>query len=376
MNTTRKFFTRFISTTFSVLSICLVHTAEVTAEETTPITIGLAVCLSGPCALDGQNTINGATIAADEINARGGILGRKIVFAVEDTEDAISGARAITAYYALRNNKKIQIFIGPSWTPGLLALAPVIARDKEVVIIATCGGIKEFHERGSNLFNDRGVDEAGTRALARYAFTTGARTAAVFGSQQAWELAQAEFFQDEFKKAGGEVLISLSPIPTLQDLNSDILKVVSKKPDVVLFGAYTQLDKALKALQTMNYQGKKIVSYIDDSRIRLSGSAIEGAVTIDLLKLSPDLTKRLKERFPSVEPAWSAYTAYDAVVLYKNTIEKIKSFVPAEIAKALPQEKLDGMSGPFDFNGGRLAIRSTDESFKIVQNGKLVTLKN
>lgn len=346
------------------------------AEPQPPITIGLAVCLSGPCAEDGQSAVNAAQLAAKDINEKGGILGRKVEFAIEDTQDAITGARAVTAYYALRNNKNVRLFVGPSWTPGLLALAPVVSRDKDAIMISISGGVREFHEAGTNLFNIRGIDEAGTRELARYAYHSGARTAAVFGSQQAWELVQGDYFEDEFKKQGGQVLINLEPIPTLNDLNAEILKVVSKKPDVVLFSAYTQLDKALKSLQALNYQGKKVVAFIDESRIKLSGSAIEGAVTLDFLKLSPDFNARLKKEFPLGAAAWSGHTGYDAIMLYKNAIEKANSFEAADIAKVLINESLDGVSGQFSFAGGRLAQRSTKDSLKVVKNGKLVTLPN
>jgi ABC-type branched-subunit amino acid transport system substrate-binding protein len=290
----------------------------------------------------------------------------------QDTQDGITGAKAVTAFYSLRRNKDIHFFIGPSWTPGLLALAPIVSRDIEVVMMTHDGGVKEFHLAGKNLFNSRGVDESSTRELAKLAYQIGARTAAIFGSQQAWELDQGRFFEEEFTKSGGTIVAKVEPIPTMGDLNAEALKVISKKPDVILFSAYTQLDLALKALGSLNYKGKKIMAFIDDSRIRLAGSAIEGGITYESLNLSNTFTDRLKKAYPTTEPFWTAYTGYDSVMAYAKAITTAKSFDPQTVAQALTGVSLDdAVSGAFSFDGERLAIRKAT-NYVIVQSGELV----
>ncbi len=111
---------RFLVCFFSLL----LSSTRLFAAGSAPLYIGMPVCLSGPCAISGSNAIHGATLALQDLNQKGGVLGRQLVLEVEDSQDAVSGARAVTAYRALRIKKDIHLFIGPSWTPGLLALVP------------------------------------------------------------------------------------------------------------------------------------------------------------------------------------------------------------------------------------------------------------
>ena len=354
------------------VAFALFRAVSACAETAGTLVIGMPVCLSGPCAISGTNALHGAALAVEDLNARGGVLGKKLALEVEDSQDAVSGARAVTAYRALRQRKDIKLFVGPSWTPGLLALAPIVSREPSNVMISYDGGIKEFHEAGANLFNIRGVDEATTRELARFAFRAGARRMAIFGGQQAWELDQGRFFEDELKNLGATLAIKIEPPSASGDLRDEALKVVSKKPDAILFSAYLQLDLALKALDGLGYSGPKIVCFIDSSRITLAGKAIEGAITLNSLRLDEAFRRRLEKEYPATEATWHAHTAYDAVMMYAKAIVKTGSFNSALLAGAIKDMELpDGMSGPFEFGGGRLALRKGN-NFKIVKNGALI----
>ena len=66
--------------------ICLLINAAVMAEET--VKIGEVLPMSGPVAYDGHSKHNGAIVATDEINAKGGVLGRKIELIVGNRKGA------------------------------------------------------------------------------------------------------------------------------------------------------------------------------------------------------------------------------------------------------------------------------------------------
>lgn len=161
------------------------------------------MCLSGECAADGTSAVHGAEIAAAEINAAGGVLGKKIVFTTQDTAEAVSGAKAINAYRQIRLDPEIHYLIGPTWTPGGLTLAPVASKDKTIILMTPSLGVRDFNEAGDNIFNIRGTDDIATRATAKVAIENGWKTAAIFSSQQPWESLQAKIFQEEYEKLGG-----------------------------------------------------------------------------------------------------------------------------------------------------------------------------
>lgn len=60
--------------------------------------IGVALCLSGGCAEWGTAGLRGVQLAAKEINGSGGILGRPVVLAVEDTAEATMASVAVDVF--------------------------------------------------------------------------------------------------------------------------------------------------------------------------------------------------------------------------------------------------------------------------------------
>lgn len=363
---------KILSLLITSISIIISNTQALDSNSDSPLTFGVLVCLSGPCALSGQNALNGVTLAVEDLNHQGGILGHSVKFVVEDSQDAISGSKAVLGYQRLRRDKKISFIIGPSWTPGLLGVAPIASKDKDVIVITYEGGIREFHESGNSLFNARGVDETTTRRLAQIAYSEGAKTASIIGSQQAWELAQSGFFEDEFKKIGGKVLFRSDPVPTLDSLMAEMSKLVIQKPAVILMAAYTQSDLALKALKALEYTGKIYMAFIDDSRIRLSGDAIEGAITLNSINLSEEFHSRLLKTYPQTEVLWTASTAYDTTMIFAEAMKRANSIEADEVRKAIDGIHLkDAVSGELWFEGSNLVKRKGENLLK-VKEGKLI----
>lgn len=237
---------------FTMIVLAIVFSLTALAEQN--FKIGMVICLSGECAPDGYSTLEGAQIAADEINKIGGILGKQIEFVVQDTAEAVSGKGAITAFRQLRLDKEIHYFIGPSWGTGGLALAPVVSKEG-VIITSPSLGVREFHQAGDNIFNTRGIDEMPTRKAAKLAINRGWKSAAVFSSQQPWEYSQGKFFTEEFEKLGGRIVESVEPLPTTTTLHTEALKIVSAKPDVVFFSVIAQLGIASKELKKLRWNG-------------------------------------------------------------------------------------------------------------------------
>ena len=119
---------RFL-TCLLLTSILLVRTFEVRADQSAnqPLTVGVMVSLSGNWAAIGEMTRKGLLLAAEDLNSRGGILGRQVNFEFQDTDEAVSAAKVVSAYQFLRS-RNIQILVGPTGSPGGIALAPIAAR--------------------------------------------------------------------------------------------------------------------------------------------------------------------------------------------------------------------------------------------------------
>lgn len=318
--------------------------------------IGLAVCFTGECAGDGDSTVKGAELAASELNAIGGVLGKRITFESQDTADAVSGARAMSAYRQLRLNPSIHYFIGPSWTPGALTLAPIVSKDAGVIIATPSVGVKEFHMSGNNVFNMRGTDEVSTRALAKVAFERGWRRAAIFSSQQPWELLQGNYFEEEFKKLGGQIVAKVEPLPTITSLNGEALRIKSSNPDVIFFSSVVQLGIAAKELRKLGWHGPQLAAFVDDTRLSDAAGALEGVMYMTFSQPTSEFSEKYRARYGR-RPEIPAGASYDIVYAYAKAIEEAKSFDTTLVQSYLLKVRFNGSSGEVQFDKDGCAIK-------------------
>ena len=93
-----------------------------------PIRIGYLPALTGPSSSTGIGINRGTLLAVDEINAAGGIDGRKIELIVRDTQS--DPTKAVNAVAELTQRQKVAIIWGPLNSGEALAATPLIARDK------------------------------------------------------------------------------------------------------------------------------------------------------------------------------------------------------------------------------------------------------
>lgn len=333
--------------------------------------LGLVVCLSGACAPDGTQTVAGSTLAAEDLNKKGGVLGQTVAFSVQDTEETATSAKAVSAFQQLRLDSSIRYFVGPSWTPASLALAPFFAKDPTLFIFTSTSGSEDFHRTASNIFNAHGADQIMTRSMARYALKRGWRRAAVFSSQQAWELDQGNFFKDEFEKGGGKVLIKVEPLHTLPDVRAEAYQVVNSKPDLIFFSNYVQLGLAARRVTEIGYTGPRLATFIDPERYKESQGTLEETPFPNFIEISQNFSDRYEQRFK--EPArYPATLAYDMLLFVAQAIETVKTFDVPKVSQYLLQNSYQGVSGQlkFDAQGGALH----DPILVQYKNGQVVKL--
>jgi branched-chain amino acid transport system substrate-binding protein len=343
--------------------ITIFSSSQIKADDT--IKVGVLACLSGGCAEWGNSTKHGLLIALEKINAAGGVLNKKIELVFEDTNEATAAMQAVTALRSLQSKYGITLFVGPSWTPAGLALAPIAGKMDEVLMISPSLGVAEFNESAPNLFNTMMHSETATRRLAKLAFDKGWRRAGVFSSQQPWEYLQGKVFTEEFTRLGGEVVVKLEPLPDIKDLRTESLKMVKSKPDGVFLSNLNQAGIAAKRLRTLNYKGPFYAPIIDQTRIDEAGGGLEGAITAQSPESEPGFVSAYMEKF-GIKPSSSADTAHDALIALSKAISSAESTDAVLVREALLKVQFDGASGKvvFDDKGG------------VVREPLLVTVSN
>src|ERR1700676_5825936 len=101
-----------------------------TAMAAEPVKIGLVAALSGPSAKSGEGITRGLTIAIDQINAKGGVLGGRMLELVR-RDDESNPAKGQTAARELIDKVGVVALFGGIDSPVSLAIVPLVNRSEE-----------------------------------------------------------------------------------------------------------------------------------------------------------------------------------------------------------------------------------------------------
>lgn len=356
----------------ALIVIILLFPLRASCSPTETLDIGAFLCLTGNCSDWGTSALRGAQLAVHEINERGGVLGRQLKLHVEDTKESISGAQAVTAFKKLTEVEKIRFLIGPSWSPGGLAVAPLASRSQNLLLISPSVSAEEFSRSSPNLFNIRPIERNVTEALARYLYGRGFRRTAVLASTQSAESSQGSFFRDAFKNAGGIIVEQIETSPELADVRTEAVKIVAAKPDVIFLIAYNQMLNAAASLRSLNYSGAIATISIDDARVASAGGVLEGLLVARALPPSDKFSAKFVAEYRN-PPGLSAENGYDAIYALRNAIDAAGSLDPKSVSKKLSGIRFNGAAGEIAFNDDR-GVQQPPGLYK-VKSGKLEPLE-
>lgn len=327
--------------------------SENQAPKPNELRIGALLCLTGECAEWGTNSLDGIRLAVEEINNSGGLLGRKLAVDVQDSGEGESAGKAVSALRSFGKMPEGRFIIGPSWTPAGLAIAPVAAKEKGLILMSPSLGVEDFNETADNIFNIWPHDSIATRKLAEFAYELGLRRVGIFSSEQPWEMKQGQTFAKEFERLGGIVLALVEPLPSEKNLKTEVLKLLAKQPEFIFFANFGQMGVAAKELARAQYSGRKFAILMDETQIKVAQGALEDVIYAGYPDASAEFQKKYQQRYGK-QPGITADTGYDAVHLYVQAILQAGSFEQSKIQTRLQRLVFDGASGRiiFDAEGG------------------------
>lgn len=356
---------------YALLILIIFTVTEILYAEENTFNVGVLLCLSGECSEWGDASRKGLMLAQEEINSRGGVLGKKIKLTVEDTEEGVSAKNAVAAFKKLTSSK-ISFFIGPTWTPASMALSPLLVKNKKLLMISPSVGIASFNETSENIFNTMPHSEAITRLLARHILNSGVVKIGIFSSLQPWEKLMGDIFQDEFEKGGGKVIHKIETDPTLRNLRQESQRLLSVDPEMIFLSNFGQSGCAAKTLRELGFKGRFAAALLDQTRIEQASNGLENAISGEYPESSDDFTEKFVKKY-NQKPSVSSDTSYDALYALAHSIESVKSFDVHDVTQKLFDVKFQGASGllKFDDKGG--VIRTPH--FVIVKNNQIIPLE-
>lgn len=313
------------------------------------IKIGHAVALTGDASVFGQSEHTGLKIAVEEINKKGGILGKQVELVAADTR--ADPTETVNAVRKLVEQEKVVAVIGVAQSGVAMAATPIVTQAKVPMISTTSTNPYVTVDKSGKLqkyvFRVCFIDPYQGTVAAQFAYNRlNARKAAIMydvGSDYSQWL--AKYFEDAFVKIGGTVVGKEAYRTGELDFRAPLGKLKATEPDV-LFLPLTQKDAALAVNQARELGIKATFLGGDNwgspDILKLGGSALEGSYFINLASLDDPAIKQWIEknqgRFggPVVR---NALLAYDAMLWLADAINRAKDTNGDKIVEALEQTK-------------------------------------
>ena len=168
--------------------VALASLAGRTAMSADPVKVGLVAALSGPSAKSGEGITRGLTIAIDEINARGGVLGGRMIELVRRDDESNPG-KGQTAARELLDKEGCVLLFGGIDSPVSQAIVPLM-NTAHVPFMGVWAAATNITRNGANpnyVFRVSAVDVLVDRALIKHAMTSfGSKTPGLILVNNGW----------------------------------------------------------------------------------------------------------------------------------------------------------------------------------------------
>ncbi|TAT75081.1 substrate-binding protein [Rhizobium ruizarguesonis] len=321
-----------------------------------PIKIGVPVGLSGANSVVAPSVVQAAELAVEEINAKGGVLGRPLELEIAD--DASGAAGAQKAFDSLVFQKEVNVVISMETSAARNAGLPIISKG-DVPYIYT--SFYEGKSCNANLFVDAWVPEQQVPPVVdNFISKQGAKKFFLIGSDYAFGRGMLTFAKGYIEKAGAQIVGEEYLPMDGSDWTAIISKVRSSGADAIITstagGAPNgTLTKQLRSSGvTLPYgnlavdEGTAKSMGADAKDIFLSASYVTGIDSPENKAFLSAMDKKFGKELRT--PNDLSVPQYEAIYLYKAAVEKAGSTDTADVLKALPDVSFTGPRGKISMN--------------------------
>ncbi len=345
-------------------AVALAASPLASAQDSGPIKIGV---IAEAQAVAGSSIPSAAQIAADEINARGGVDGRKIEIVSYDNHS--SSAELVRAFQRAVNEDHVNAVIASYISEVVLALEPWAARLKTVMITpgaasdVITANIAKDYEHNKYTFHGYLTSGALSRLVcdaAKDMLVDGLKmkTAVIMSEDAAWTTPLDAGYVECLPKIGLKVLDHIRFSPDTTDFTPIFNKIEGEKPDVIITGIShvgTQPTVQWKSQevpipmfgissQATNSTFWKDTNGATDGVIYQGVSGPDVAVTPKTLPFVEAFVKKYGNT-----PSYCGYTAYDDVYIIADAIHRAGSTDSDKLVAALEKTDYVGTIGRVEF---------------------------
>jgi branched-chain amino acid transport system substrate-binding protein len=356
---------------------CQVSREPQTAQSKGDIPIGVYAAQTGSEAAFGTSTVEGEKLAADEINAAGGVLGRKIKLIIEDDQGKAEEAASVVTKLITSND--VVALLGENSSNQSLAAAP-IAQTNKVPMVSVSSTNPAVTQKGDYIFRVCFTDPYQGKALAAFVSNNlKLKSAAILVDRKNdYSVGLAEFFRKNFEANGGKIASEQSYSGGDTEFRPQLTTVKSSKPDILFIpGFYTEVGQIAIQARDLGITIPMLGGDGWDSPtvIQIGGKSVDNSYFSDHYFIGDP--RALVQHFVSairkrtgMDPEATAALGYDAMKILAQSIQKAGSLDRQKIRDAIASTaNYDGVSGKITMGPTRDPIKPV--AIIKIENGKM-----
>jgi branched-chain amino acid transport system substrate-binding protein len=338
---------------FLLVAITLIGSAGC-AGKSDAVKVGLLFPMTGPVPTYGQSSREGAELAIQEWNDKGGVLGQQVEWVLED--GGCDGATATDAANKLMDQDKVKFIVGEVCSSASIPVSE-IANPKQVLQISPTSTNPQVTIGKPYVFRACFLDPFQGDVAAAFAIDDlGASTAAVmYDKGNDYVLGLAGYFREAFEARGGQVLVYEAYTEADTDFSAILSKVADANPDVLyLPDYYNKVNLIGKQAQERGVTATMLGGDGWDSA-DLDTSAVEGGYhsnhysPADPRPVVQDFLSRYEAAYGK-QPDALAVLAYDATMVLLSAIQEAGTTDTAQVRDAMAGINFEGVAGEITFN--------------------------
>jgi branched-chain amino acid transport system substrate-binding protein len=360
------------------LALFMVFGASCDSDKDKPIKIGVAGPHSGDLAPYGIPPKHAVALAAEKLNAAGGLLGRKVEIIAED--DVCKPEVATNVATKLVSEGVVAV-IGHVCSGATIAALSVY-RDNKIPVISPSATNPDITMSGQNPLFFRTIPHDAAQAVLQAKFINEylkAKTVAVIHDKGDYGKGLATLVKENLEKAGINIVLFEGITPGAVDYSALVRKIKAANPDVVAFGGYhpegskivTQSRKKGIKSHFISGDGLKDPSFIKIGGKYAEGYFVSSPSDISNIPATIEVTAALKEK--GQQPGNFGLQAHAGFTAIVHAIEKTKSTDPDKLAAALRSDSVSTTLGKISFDERGDVVGSGFAIYKVM-DGKFVEI--
>jgi branched-chain amino acid transport system substrate-binding protein len=336
-------------------ALCFALAPLATAQQA--IRIGVVQPLTGPVAYDGNIYVNTVKMVVDDVNAKGGVLGRKVEVVVED--GACNPAQSVNAAEKLAVRDKVVGLLGAFCSTSTAATMEV-ARKYKIPMITGVSTAAQLTEQGNPYF----FRAVATTPMLGAAFgrelpaTVKAKKFAFLVLSDDWGRSMVASYPKSIEGGGGNVVATEFFQQSELQFLSQITKVKGSNPDAIILAANTQQAAAVsKQIRELGVTVPLIGegAFTSDSYLKLAGPAAEGVYGLVeyVYTIQNPINDAFVKEFQAKlkeNPSKFAGAAHNAISIMLDAVKRAGDADPEKIRAALQQTDYNGIVGNIRFD--------------------------